>query len=139
MLFDSTKLTEEMVKEQGYRKVAEDGGTLVVGIFWNPVTKDEQRVVERDYDYDATYDRDWAYYMPIDKEARRAWLHEDGVILEGDTVEVFKGRKIPVGTVAKVVSFQKWKDQYGRLQTVYAVFEDGRRTSVSNCRLIREV
>ena len=67
------------------------------------------------------------------------WLHWKGVVLEGDTVEVVKGRKIPVGTIAVIKEFRDWKDQYGRVQTVYAVFEDGRKTNVENCRLVKGV
>ena len=132
----------DMTKEElanGYYKVNQHGGTFVVATFFNPDTGDVQTVVARDYDYDdKSRDNDWAYYMDIDQNARRIWLHANGYILEGDTVEVVKGRKIPVGTVAVVRKIYDWCDKYGRVQAVYALFEDGRKTNVENCRLVKE-
>ena len=128
-----------MTNLEGYKKVAENGGTFVTGLFWNPETGKTKLVVERDYDYeDGSRDNDEAYYMPIDKEAQRAYQHSIGELFVGDTVEVYKGRKIPVGTVAKIERIYDWKDCYGRVQATYAVFTDGRKTSIYNCRLVSE-
>lgn len=125
-----------MIRE-GYKKVAESGGTYVVATFFNPETKEWYSDCVRDYDYDdGRNDDDEAYYAPIDEDAKREWLHACGVIQPGDTVKVVKGRKIPIGTVAVVDHLFKWKDCYGRVQTEYAVFEDGRKTSVANLMIV---
>ena len=123
--------------ENRFYKVGQEGGSYVVAYFFNPVTKEQDSKCVRDYDYsDGSRDNDELYYMPIDEDARRAWWRHNGIISVGDTVEVFKGRKIPVGTVAKVERLYDWRDRYGRIQTTYAVFEDGRKTSTDNCRII---
>lgn len=122
---------------KGFFKVAESGGSYVVDTFYNPDTKEVYTECVRDYDYnDCSRDKDELYHMAIDEDARRAWLHDSGVILKGDTVKVVKGRKIPVGTVAEVVNIYDWRDRYGRVQTTYAVFADGRETNINNCVLM---
>ncbi len=56
----------------------------------------------------------------------------------GDTVEIFKGRKYPKGTVFVVTGFSEYRDCYGRVQTTYAHSEDGAiKTSVSNLRVLK--
>ena len=125
-----------------FYKVDMTGGTLVVARFYNPVTHETKSEVARDYDYsDCSRDNDAVYDMAINREARDAYrkylsAKDGGHVEAGDVVEVFKGRKIPIGTVAKVERVFDWKDQYGRVQTTYAVFEDGRKTSVYNCRIV---
>lgn len=123
----------------GFYKVAQSGGSYVVATFYNPNTGEERTKRVRDYDYgDGSRDDDELYYMEIDEEVRKIWLHKNGVILPGDRVKVVKGRKIPKGTEAVVERFFDWKDQYGRVQTRYVIFTDGRKTSVSNLVLITE-
>ena len=125
-----------------FYKVNMTGGSFVVALFYNPVTHETKTKVARDYDYsDCSRDNDEVYYMPINQEALTAYRkylssQDGGYVEAGDIVEVFKGRKIPVGTVAKVVRVYDWRDSYGRVQTTYAVFEDGRKTSVWNCRIV---
>lgn len=75
-------------------------------------------------------------YMPCNTEAQKAYQHHLGIIHIGDTVEVFKGRKVAKGTVSKVVNIYDYKDQYGRTQTTYVVLEDGQKTNINNCRLV---
>ena len=74
--------------------------------------------------------------MPINEEVRRVYLHDNGIILTGDTVKVVKGRKVPIGTIAKVVSLTEYKDRYGRVQCIYANLDNGQRTNVDNCALL---
>lgn len=120
----------------GFFKVAESGGTYVTGIFYNPTTNTVRRELLRDYDYaDGSRDNDELYYMPINEEARTLWLHSMGRILVGDVVEVYKGRKVPVGTVGRVKDIKPFKDRYGRTVADYVYFEDGQRTNIENCRL----
>lgn len=132
--------------ENRFYKVNQEGGSYVVGLFVNPITWETKRETLRDYDYDdGRNDNDELYYMPIDEEVKEAYRKhlaltsgDDGgwFAAPGDVVEVFKGRKIPVGTVAKVARLWEYKNSYGRLLTRYAVFEDGRKTSVDNIRVI---
>ncbi len=128
--------------ENRFYKVGMSGGSYVVALFFNPATHETKTVLARDYDYsDCSRDNDEVYDMPVDQnaaEAYRKWLNsiDGGHLKAGDTVEVVKGRKIPHGTVAEVVRIYDWKDSYGRVQTTYAVFADGRKTSVYNCRII---
>lgn len=121
----------------GFYKVAQDGGTYVVATFYNPLTNESISKCVRDYDYaDCSRDNDELYYMDIDNEARIKWLHSKGVILVGDVVEVVKGRKIPVGTVARVTDKKPYKDRYGRTQAIYLYFDNGMRTNEENCKLM---
>jgi len=121
----------------GFYKVAQDGGSYVVATFYNPETNETFSKCVRDYDYsDCSRDNDELYYMDIDNEARIKWLHSKGVILVGDTVEVVKGRKVPVGTVARVIDKKPYKDRYGRIQTIYLYLDNGMRTSEDNCKLL---
>lgn len=123
--------------ENKFYKVAQEGGSYVVAYFFNPVTKEEKSCCVRDYDYfDCSRDKDELYYMAIDENVRKIYMHFHGIILVGDTVEIVRGRKIPHGTVAKVVKIYDWRDCYGRTQATYAVFEDGRKTNINNCKLL---
>lgn len=123
--------------ESGFYKVSQQGGGYVTATFFNPETGDYFTKCVRDYDYsDCSRDDEEAYCMPIDERARKIWLRKWGIIEVGDTVEVYKGRKVPIGTVSKVVRIYDWKDCYGRVQATYAVLENGMKTSVYNCKLI---
>lgn len=123
--------------ENRFYKVSHNGGTYVTGLFVNPITWETKTYCLRDYDYDdGSRDNDELYYMPINEEAAEAWRKHLGIVGVGDVVMVVKGRKIPHGTIAKVARITEWKDCYGRVQTIYAVFEDGRRTSVYNCAIV---
>ena len=121
----------------GYFKVAETSGCYCTAIFFNPTTKDYKSICTRDYDYsDCSRDNDELYYAPINEDIRKEYLHFCGCILVGDTVEVFKGRKVPVGTIGTVVKKFDYKDNYGRVQATYVVFADGQKTNIANCRLV---
>ena len=123
--------------ENRFYKVNQTGGTYVTALFFNPVTRETKSVLARDYDYsDCSRDNDEVYYMPIDREAAEIYRKHIGIVAAGDTVEVIKGRKVPLGTVAKVARVYDWRDCYGRVRATYAVFEDGQKTSVYNCRIL---
>lgn len=125
--------------ENRFYKVGENGGTYVVGYFYNPITGEEKHECIRDYDYaDGSRDNNELYYMPIDEDIRRLWLHSHGRILAGDTVEVFKGRTLEHGTILKVKDIKPYKDCYGRTKANYIYSTDGRRINIDNCRLIAE-
>lgn len=124
--------------ENRYYKVAHNGMCFVTGLLFNPVTKETKRVKLADFDDDRIGVCSEWYYAPIDEEIRKLYYRHIGVILVGDVVEVYKGRKVPIGTISKVVRIYDWRDAYGRTQTTYVVFEDGRKTNIDNCRLIAE-
>lgn len=123
--------------ENRFYKVSEEGGTFVTGTFYNPVTGEEKHEVLRDYDYsDGSRDNDELYYMPIDEEVRRVWLHTRGIILTGDMIEVIKGRTIPHGTTARVIDKKPFRDRYGRTQAIYIYLDNGKKINIDNCKLI---
>ena len=123
--------------ENKFYKVNQSGGSYVVALFVNPVTWESYTVCARDYDYsDCSRDNDEVYYMPIDEEVAEAWRKHLNIVAAGDTVKVVKGRKVPLGTVAKVTRVYDYKDRYGRVVATYAVFEDGQKTSVYNCEIV---
>lgn len=126
-----------MVRD-GFKKVSQSGSTFVTAGFFNPETKEFYTHCVRDYDYaDGSRDDDEAYYMPIDEDALREWKRFNGIIQIGDTVEVVKGRKVPIGTIGNVVNIYDWKDNYGRVQARYVVLSDGQKTSIDNCKIVK--
>ena len=118
----------------------EDNGGVCVGTFFNPDTKES--FSEITWDIDRPYINDERVeilrYLPINGEVKRIYLHHIGRILEGDSVEVFKGRKIPVGYVGVVKSIKPFYDRYGRWQADYIYFADGQKTNYNNCKLSKE-
>ena len=123
--------------ENKFYKVAHNGGTYVTATLFNPVTKESKTFCVRDYDYaDCSRDNDEYYYMEINEEARRAWWHNNGIILEGDVVEVVKGRTFAHGFKGTVRKLCDFKDRYGRWVATYAYFEEGGKINVANCKLV---
>ena len=123
---------------EGFAKVAQSGGTFIVATFFNPETKEEYSCSVRDYEYeDCSRDNDELYYMDIDEEVKNEWLHHNGVILVDDTVRVVKGRKVPIGTVAKVKSKYPLYDRYHRWIADYLYLDNGMKTNEKNCILVK--
>lgn len=128
-----------MENYKGFYKVAEDNGGVCVGTFWNPETKESFSKIT--WDIDRPYINDdeeieILRYLPINKDVRSAWLHYNGIIQVNDVVEVVKGRKVPIGTIAKVIDKKPYKDRYGRTQVIYLYFDNGMKTNEDNCRLV---
>ena len=129
-----------MKNYKGFYKVAEDNGGVCVGTFWNPETKESFSKIT--WDIDRPYINDdeeieILRYLPINREVRSAWLHYNGIIQVNDVVEVVKGRKVPIGTIAKVIDKKPYKDRYGRTQAIYLYFDNGMKTNENNCVLCR--
>lgn len=123
----------------GFYKVAQEGGCYISATFYNPDTKETISKCVRDYDYaDCSRDNDELYNMEIDEKVKCQWLHDRGSILVGDTVEVVKGRKVPIGTIAKVTAKKPYKDKYGRIQAMYLYFDNGMKTNEDNCKLVAQ-
>ena len=135
------KSFEQIMSEhglEGYHKVSQEGGTFVYAGFYNPETKDYTIRCVRDYDYDdCSRDDDDLYYIEIDENAKRQMLHDQGMILEGDLVVVFKGRNVRVGTVGYITEIRPWKDKYGRVQSYKVTLSGGEKTYLNNVRLMK--
>lgn len=137
---DTTREVRKYRLPKGFYKVKQDGGTFVTALFYNPETKESFDAAVRDYDYsDCSRDIDVLYNVRINEDVRRIYLHDKGVIQEGDTVRVIKGRKIPIGTVAKVRAIHDFCDCYGRFRCRYLYFEEGGKTNIENCELVEAV
>ena len=130
--------TKKWLTDNGFYKVAEGGYSLISDIFYNPVTRESHMINVRDYDYsDCSRDIDELYYMDIDEEVRKVYLHvEMDAILVGDTVKVIKGRKLPIGTTGIVREIKPYYDKYHRWVCDYVYFENGQRTNIGNCKRI---
>ena len=128
-----------MENYKGFYKVAENNGGVCTGVFFNPETLETFSKIT--WDIDRPYINDdeeieILRYLPINENIRKIYLHHIGRILEGDKVEVFKGRKIPVGYQNIVKEIKPFYDKYGRWQANYIYFADGQRTNYDNCRLV---
>lgn len=133
---------------EGFYRVKTGLGGLRYDTFFNPETRETKQVCIADYD-DFRNDKYDLGDLPLAErafpEVHAAFIaeirrrgHLNGGIYEGDLIEVFKGRKVPIGTVARVVKFSEWKDRYGRTQTTYAHLDNGMKTNIANCRWIEE-
>jgi len=128
---------ENIIGNNDFKKVNEQGGTFIVATFFNVKTKEVISGCVRDYDYqDCRHDIDELYNMPIDFEAKKEYLHMLGIIQVGDKIQVFKGRKVPVGTIGKVVNIRKIKDFYKRTVATYVDLDNKYSTNIDNCKLI---
>ena len=128
-----------MESYKGFYKVAENNGGVCVGTFWNPDTKESFSKITWDIDRPYINDDEEVEilrYLPINKEMRRAWKHEAGIIQTEDTIKVVKGRKVPIGTIAKVLEIKPFYDRYHRWQADYVYLDNGMKTNIDNCVLV---
>lgn len=128
-----------MENYKGFYKVAENNGGVCVGTFWNPETK--ECFTKITWDIDRPYINDdeeveILRYLPINNEMRRLWKHEAGIVQTEDTIKVVKGRKVPIGTIARVVEIRPFYDKYHRWQADYVYLDNGMKTNINNCILI---
>lgn len=134
------RTVEEILAKRGlsgFAKVNEEGGTFVLAVFYNPETKEYQSVIVRDYDYfDKSRDDDELYYIPIDEDVRRIWMHDNGHILVGDLVVVEKGRNVRIGTVAYVNAIRPVYNKYHRVVNHSVYLSSGEKTYLNNIRLV---
>jgi hypothetical protein len=128
-----------MKSYNGFYKVSESNGGVCVGTFYNPTTKESFTKITWDID-DVRLEGDEYIqilrFLPIDKDVRWLYLHEKGVIQEKDKVEVIKGRKVSIGTIAIVTLIKPYYDKFRRWQCDYAYLDNGMKTNVDNCKLI---
>lgn len=129
-------ITNEELNEKGFFKVYEGGSSYITVIYYKPTSKCYCSFVARDYDYSGERDNDSLYFAPICESVRIEYLHELGIICEGDKIQVVKGRKVPKGTIATVKKIYPYKDKYGRIQAYYAYLDNGMKTNIDNCILL---
>ena len=119
----------------GYGKIGQSFGGVSTASFYNPDTEDLISVIVCDVDRPYV-DKPELFRMSVDDSLLRVYNHRHGIIQNGDTVEVFKGRKIPIGTVARIKEIRPYYDRYGRWRCDYAYLSNGMKTNVENCRLV---
>ena len=125
--------------EDKFYKISHHGGTYVTGEFYNPVTKELKSELLADYDYaDGSRDNVELYDMPINKEVRRQYYYDKGVIQEGDYARVIKGRTLNHGYVGFVEKIRDFTDRYGRCIATYIYFQNGEKINIDNCELVKE-
>lgn len=130
--------TVEEMRAAGYGKIGMDYScSHTRATFYNPDTEDCLSMTVSDAD-DPRNDNWELYRVPINAEYLRISRIRAGIIFEGATVEVFKGWKVPVGTIAVVKKITPWYDRYRRWQCDYAHLSNGTKTNVKNCRLKME-
>ena len=126
--------------KNGFYKVAEGGGGVTTCVFYNPETEESISKIVWDID-DIRLDNDSELqpyrYEPIDVNIKKQYLHKKGIIQVGDTVEVYKGRKVPKGTIATIIDIRPYYDNYHRWQADYVYFDNGMKTNKDNCKLIK--
>ena len=128
-----------MLENRFYKVTPNDGGTFITATFFNPITGEEKTECIRDYEYsDCRRDNDELYFMSVNEDARRIWMHRHGKAVAGDRVMVVKGRTIPHGTVLTVKRKREVCDRYGRFVAWYFDFTDGRKINVDNVVLVVE-
>lgn len=124
----------------GFYKVAENGFSITEATFFNPETGESFSKIVWDMDDDrVAWDAGQYRDLPINETVSRLWKRHNGVIQTGDRVMIVSGRKVPIGTVAKVESIRPMNDRYGRWVADYVYLDNGMRTNITNCVLIVEV
>lgn len=123
---------------RGFYKVNESGYSLTSATFYNPDTNEKFTKIVWDNDDDRLlYDKELQIlrFLPINEEIKKMYLHSIGILQVGDVIEVYKGRKVPKGTVAKITDIKPYYDRYGRNQCDYAYLDNGMKTNIENCKL----
>jgi hypothetical protein len=123
----------------GFYKVNEDNGGVCIGTFYNPATKESFTKITWDIDNIRLEDDDYIQtlrYLPLNKDARKEWLYNNGIIQEGDKVEVVKGRKVPLGIKATVTMIKPYYDCHHRWQCDYVYLDNGMKTNINNCKIV---
>ena len=124
----------------GFYKVKEEGSRYRTATFFNPYTG--QHFTESwDSDNDQDYYDDFKSEMrdvPLNKDALWVWNRSNGVVQNGDKIQVVKGRTIPKGTEAKVEAIRPIKDKYGRKVADYAYLDNGQKINIANVKIVED-
>ncbi len=135
--------------EEGYRKVAQDNGSLIRAILFNPHTETEVSILLDDLEYayeDALFteyssaERAVLQQLPIDSDTKTAWetwfAKKERIPYVGATIEITKGRKYPKGTKGVVISLYPFHDSYGRFVCTYLITDNGMKVSAQNVKVL---
>ena len=135
----------EKLKE--YSKIKEGSGSLSTHYFYNAKTKHLLHIITDDKEYgyregltsqEFTWEElDLIEKTPINKEALKIYNFDNNIIMEGQLVEVVKGRKMPIGYKGIIKKIYPYKDRYGRVQIYTAYFEDGQKTNIDNLKILK--
>ena len=126
-----------MESYNGFYKVGENNGGVCVGYFFNPDTKESFSKIT--WDIDRPYINDYEEieilrYLPINEDVKKIWKRHNEILQEGDRIEVYKGRKVPKGTIAVITAIKPFYDKYHRWQCDYAYLDNGMKTNILNCK-----
>lgn len=123
----------------GFYKVDETKGGVKSATFFNPYTGEHFSHIVSDVDDDRVTDdlfNSELAEMPKNQEASWLWKRSNGIVQEGDTIRVTKGRTISHGTEAKVKSVRPFRDKYGRHVADYAYLDNGEKINVNNVGIV---
>lgn len=129
---------ERFIDEAGFVKVGQDSGGVVVAYFWHPITGRTTSYIVYDADSgrQARKELRWPLFAGS-KQIEKAYKEANGIIEVGSKVEVFKGRKFPIGMQAVVEKFYTWYGRYGQTAE-YVVTTEGSRIPLGNVKLVVE-
>lgn len=116
-------------------KIEQFGSTTVVAIFFNVVTKEERLLIVKDIFSDNERLKKY-YEMPISEEAVIEWKHSKGVLLQGDVVEVVRGRKVPKGIRCTITDTYPIYNKYDKQIGTYVVLDNYWHTNIKNVQLV---
>lgn len=77
-------------------------------------------------------------YGMANEQEKKDFARRLGYVFEGDTLEIVKGRKLPIGEHKVVKNTYRYEvpNTYGRCYTDYFVFTDGTKTNVENVKQV---
>lgn len=137
-----TKLNNTSIKPEdmvGWAKIQYGSGTYYCSTWWCEATNETVSLLERDYDYNEPIkDNEFLYNTRVDRTALWKYNRRNGIIQDGDTVRVIKGKTLPKGFVGTVKSIKPIDDRYGRKVADYIYFTDGNRININNVELVIE-
>lgn len=125
----------------GFYKVEKGSGGVRSDTFFNPYTGEYFSHIVSDYDDDRVTDdlfNSELRHMSVNEEASWLWKRSCGVVQEGDTIRVLKGRTLEHGLEAKVKSVRKLHDKYGRYVADYAYLDNGQKINVANVGIVED-
>lgn len=125
----------------GFYKVENGKGGVRSDQFFNPYTGEHFSHIVSDYDDDRVADdlfNSELRKMEVNKDASWLWKRSNGIVQEGDTIRVLKGRTLEHGLEAKVESVRPFRDRYGRHIADYAYLDNGQKINVDNIGIIED-
>lgn len=125
----------------GFYKVDGGSGGVKSATFFNPYTGEYFSHIVSDYDDDRVTDdlfNTELREMRVNDDVAWLWKRSNGIVQEGDSIRVLKGRTLEHGLEAKVKSVRKFYDKYGRYVADYAYLDNGKKINVANIGIIED-